>query len=116
MAPDGSRLGAWGSPPVHGHTVALQVGGRDVGALEMARRNPADTYTEADVRLLAAMAAQVAVLVRALELTQALQAQRDRVVAATRTCPIRILDRLREFCEWHGADHVPAGRRSRESS
>lgn len=83
-APDGSPLGVWGSPPVHGHTVALQVGGRDVGTLEVARRDPADSYAEADVRLLAAMAAQVAVLVRALELTQALQAQRDRVLAATR--------------------------------
>ena len=81
---DGSPLGAWGSPPVHGHTVALQVGGRDVGILEVARRDPVDTYTEADVRLLAAMAAQVAVLVRALELTRALQIQRDRVVAVTR--------------------------------
>lgn len=83
-APDGSPLGAWGSTPLDGHAVALRVGGRDVGSLEVARRDPADAYTGADVRLLAAMAAQVAVLVRALQLTQALQGQRDRVLAATR--------------------------------
>ncbi|MET8453965.1 sensor histidine kinase [Streptomyces sp. NPDC005209] len=82
-APDGRVLGSWGTAPSIGHTVALQVGGRDVGALQVAHRDPADTYAEADVRLLAAMAAQVAVLVRALELTELLEAQRDRVVAAT---------------------------------
>ncbi|MFD7341263.1 histidine kinase [Streptomyces violascens] len=84
VSPAGRQLGAWGSPPVHGHTLALAVGGQDAGTLEVARRNTADTYTEADVRLLSAMTAQIAVLVRALELTEALGAERDRVVAATR--------------------------------
>lgn len=83
-APDGRVLGSWGTAQSIGHTVALQVGGRDVGTLRVAHRDLADTYAEADVRLLAAMAAQVAVLVRALELTELLEAQRDRVVAATR--------------------------------
>ena len=45
---------------------------------------PGEPYTEGDRRLLAALAPQVAAVVRALELAEALEAERDRVVAATR--------------------------------
>ncbi|MFI6284525.1 ATP-binding protein [Streptomyces sp. NPDC051018] len=85
-APDGRVLGARGrTPAIGGHTVPLRVAGHTVGALRIARRNPGDDYSRADIRLLTAMAAQIAVLVRALHLAEALQRERDRVVAATHT-------------------------------
>lgn len=51
----------------------------------MAARRPGEQYTSAESRLLAALALQVAVVVRAVGLTEALEAERDRVVAATAT-------------------------------
>jgi len=69
----------------------LRVGGRDLGELRIAWRTPGEPYTDGDRRLLAALAPQVAVVVLALELAEALEAERDRVVAATR----RERDRLR---------------------
>jgi signal transduction histidine kinase len=52
--------------------------------LRIAPRTPGEPYGDGDRRLLAALASQVAVVVRALELAEALEAERDRVVAATR--------------------------------
>ncbi|MBM7807893.1 signal transduction histidine kinase [Geodermatophilus bullaregiensis] len=63
--------------------VPLRVGGRDVGALRVAERHPGEPFTAGDLRLLAALAPQVAVVVRALELTGSLERERDRVLAAT---------------------------------
>jgi signal transduction histidine kinase len=63
--------------------VPLRVGGRDVGSLRVAERHPGEPFTAGDLRLLAALAPQVAVVVRALELTGSLERERDRVLAAT---------------------------------
>ncbi|TFV72214.1 hypothetical protein E4P39_17115 [Blastococcus sp. CT_GayMR19] len=63
--------------------VALRVGGRDVGTLHVAERHPGEPFTAGDRRLLAALAPQVAVVVRALELTRSLERERDRVLTAT---------------------------------
>jgi signal transduction histidine kinase len=86
VAADGAVLAACGRHPAGStaETVPLRVGGRELGRLQVAARNPGEPYTDGDRRLLAALAPQVAVVVRALELAEALEAQRDRVVAATR--------------------------------
>jgi signal transduction histidine kinase len=65
--------------------VPLRVGGRDVGTLTVAERHPGEEFTAGDRRLLAALAPQVAVVVRALELTRSLERERDRVLTATHT-------------------------------
>jgi signal transduction histidine kinase len=86
VAPGGAVLAACGRRPADStaETVPLRVGGRDLGLLQIAPRSPGEPYTDGDRRLLAALAPQVAVVVRALELAEALEAERDRVVAATR--------------------------------
>ncbi|MGY5887518.1 histidine kinase [Geodermatophilus arenarius] len=63
--------------------VPLRVGGRDVGTLCVAERAPGEPFTAGDRRLLAALAPQVAAVVRALELTRSLERERDRVLTAT---------------------------------
>jgi signal transduction histidine kinase len=86
-AADGAVLATCGRRPVGGtaaEVVPLRVGGRELGRLQVAARSPAEPYTHGDRRLLAALAPQVAVVVRALELAEALEAERDRVVAVTR--------------------------------
>ncbi|TQN38073.1 histidine kinase/DNA gyrase B/HSP90-like ATPase [Blastococcus colisei] len=75
-----------GDPPTEeGGTVAmpLRVGGRDVGTLHVTERHPGEPFTAGDLRLLAALAPQVAVVVRALELAGWLERERDRVLTAT---------------------------------
>jgi signal transduction histidine kinase len=86
VAPDGSVLASHGADRVGGggELLALRVGGRDLGMLRIAPRSPGEPYSDGDRRLLAALAPQVAVVVRALELAEALEAERDRVVAVTR--------------------------------
>jgi signal transduction histidine kinase len=86
VAPNGSVLASHGADPAGrgGELLALRVGGRDLGLLQVAPRTPGEPYSEGDRRLLAALAPQVAAVVRALELAEALEAERDRVVAATR--------------------------------
>ena len=71
-APDGGAV-----------AVPLRVGGRDVGTLHVAERHPGEPFTTGDRRLLAALAPQVAVVVRALELAGSLERERNRVVTAT---------------------------------
>jgi signal transduction histidine kinase len=85
VAADGTVLAACGShtPDGTAETVPLRVGGRELGRLQIAPRGPGEPYTDGDRRLLAALAPQVAVVVRALELAEALEAERDRVVTAT---------------------------------
>jgi len=83
-APDGRLLASYGCPTT-GPAFPLRVGGLDVGALTVSARTPGESYTAGDQRLLGALVPQVAVVVRALELAEALEAERDRVVAATRT-------------------------------
>ncbi|RFU19784.1 sensor histidine kinase [Geodermatophilus marinus] len=63
--------------------VPLRVGGRDVGTLHVPERRPGEPFTAGDRRLLAALAPQVAVVVRALELTGRLERERERVLTAT---------------------------------
>jgi signal transduction histidine kinase len=63
--------------------VPLRVGGRDVGTLHIAERHPGEPFTAGDRRLLAALAPQVAVVVRALELAGSLDRERKRVLTAT---------------------------------
>jgi signal transduction histidine kinase len=61
----------------------LWFGGQQVGELRVAARRPGEAYTGAEKRLLAALALQVAVVVRAHDLTRALEGERDKVVSAT---------------------------------
>jgi signal transduction histidine kinase len=82
--PDGLLVASYGRPAT-GPTFTLRVGGLDVGALTVSARTPGESYTAGDHRLLGALVPQVAVVVRAIELAEALEAERDRVVAATRT-------------------------------
>ncbi|WP_138759478.1 sensor histidine kinase [Modestobacter altitudinis] len=63
--------------------VPLRVAGRDVGHLQVGARAPGEAFTAGDERLLAALAPQVAVVVRALQLARSLEQERDRVLAAT---------------------------------
>jgi len=81
---DGRELAAIGTM-TDGQVLPLRVSGRDVGTLRVAARRPGETYTDSDRLLLTALAPQVAVVVRALDLAEALEAERDRVVHATRT-------------------------------
>jgi signal transduction histidine kinase len=66
-------------------TLPLFFGGQHIGELRVAPRRPGEAYTSAESRLLAALAGQVAVVVRAYELTQELEAEHDRVLAAAET-------------------------------
>jgi signal transduction histidine kinase len=86
LAPDGSVLAAHGATPASSNAelLPLRVGGRELGVLQIAPRGVGEPYTDGDRRLLAALAPQVAVVVRALELAEALEAERDRVVTVTR--------------------------------
>ena len=83
LAPDGRELGAVGAEVRNGESLPLRVGGSQVGVLRVAARGPRDSYRDADRRLLNALAPSVAVVVRALDLTEALEVERDRVVAAS---------------------------------
>jgi signal transduction histidine kinase len=83
LSPDGKVLAAWG-PEAEGAQLTLRFSGTDVGVLRVADRSPGERYSGGDRRLLAALAPQVAVVVRALDLAEALESERDRVVAATR--------------------------------
>lgn len=67
-----------------GLSLPLRVSGHDVGTLIIAARSADEPYTVGDRRLLAALVPLVAVVVRALDLTEALERERDRVVTATR--------------------------------
>jgi len=84
IAPDGRPIAELGSA-APGSAFPLLVGGVNVGTLNVAVRAPGESYTKGDHRLLAAFVPQVAVVVRALDLAETLESERDRVVAATRT-------------------------------
>jgi len=64
--------------------VPLEFAGRRVGVLHVAAPSAEEGYGMAERRLLVALAAQLAVVVRAVELGVALEASRDRVVEAAR--------------------------------
>ena len=79
----GSVVASYGRPE-HGPSFPLRVGGVTIGSLEVAARTPGESFSASDERLLAILVPQVAVVCRALELSEALEAERDRVVDATR--------------------------------
>jgi signal transduction histidine kinase len=81
-SPGGRSIGCQGTMAATGTVLPLRVGGRDLGTLTVADRS-AGAYDDGELQLLAALALQVAALLRALELTEALEAERDRVVSAT---------------------------------
>lgn len=74
-----------GDPPVAGMCLPLRFAGAQVAELRIAELPAGEHYTVAEQRLLAALASQLAVVVRAVELGEALAAERSRVVNATRT-------------------------------
>ncbi|WP_369252211.1 sensor histidine kinase [Geodermatophilus amargosae] len=80
-----ARIGPPGRPVSSGGgaAVPLRVGGRHLGDLCVTERAPGEPFTAGDRRLLAALAPQVAAVVRALELTRSLERERDRVLIAT---------------------------------
>ncbi|MFE1292238.1 sensor histidine kinase [Streptomyces sp. NPDC058751] len=82
--PEGKALVVPAAPPGPSHRVELRLAGRALGMLTVAERTPGEPYGRDDKRLLAALAQQLAVIVRALELGEAVAAERDRVVEATR--------------------------------
>jgi signal transduction histidine kinase len=84
LSPDGRIVAEQGSD-ADGVHLPLCISGRQMGTLRVADRRPGEPYTSGDRRLLAALAPQVAVVVSALELGEALEAERDRVLGATRT-------------------------------
>jgi signal transduction histidine kinase len=67
-----------------GTTLTLEVAGRRVGELHVAAPSQEEQYGREERRLLAALAAQLAVVVRAVELGAAVEASRVRVVEAAR--------------------------------
>jgi signal transduction histidine kinase len=84
-APDGRVLAQVGAAPAGGGQTTdlpLRFGGTLLGELRVSARRPGETYTPADARLLAALALQVAVVLQAFQLTEQLEAERDRVVTA----------------------------------
>ena len=83
--PSGQQLAVVGKVPDTAVTLPLVVAGDPVGTLRVAPRVAGSAYSAADGRVLAALGPQVAVVVHALDLAGALEAQRDRVVAATRS-------------------------------
>lgn len=86
-APDGLVVAGYGlgfNSSIGGIDLPLCVSGRDVGTLHVVGRRGHEPFTAGDRRLLGALAPQVAVVVTALELSESLEAERDRVVRATR--------------------------------
>ncbi|MET9844747.1 sensor histidine kinase [Streptomyces ossamyceticus] len=82
--PDGAVRATAGPPPAPGLTLPLRLAGRPLGTLTVADRAPGEPYGRDDLRLLEALAQQVAVIARALELTDLVAAHRDQVIEATR--------------------------------
>ena len=82
VAPDGRTLGETGVL-AQGVSMKLTVSGQSVGTVQVADRTPGSSFGPADRQLLDLLAQQLAVVVHALQLAAALQAERDRVIAAT---------------------------------
>ena len=85
LAPDGRVLGTFGVEAVNRTVLPLAFGGLPVGDLVVFGPPDGERYSYSGLRLLGALAPQIAVIVRALDLTEALEAERDRVLAATMT-------------------------------
>lgn len=85
VGPDGHLLARVGEPGGDGPNVPLVVSGRAVGTLHLAEHKHTEPYGASQLRMLEVLAPQTAVVVRALELAQRLQQERDLVVTATRS-------------------------------
>jgi signal transduction histidine kinase len=88
IAPDGELIGRAGADLPNGAryvSLPLEFGGQVIGELRVSNRGAHDAYSRPEHRLLSALAHQVAVIVRALGLAEALEAERDRAVTAIRT-------------------------------
>jgi signal transduction histidine kinase len=89
VAPDGRTVAtavgaaAIGYEPGGFVELPLLLEGRPLGTLRVGDRDPAHPYADDDLRLLRLLAPQLAAVVRAVDLAEALQRERDRVVAAT---------------------------------
>jgi signal transduction histidine kinase len=82
-ATDGRLLATSGVPAAPADDLPLLVGGTDLGVLRVSWRTPGEPFGDQDRKLLTALAQQVAVVVRAQDLAEALEAERDRVLTAT---------------------------------
>jgi signal transduction histidine kinase len=78
----GAVAASVGTGATPGFTADLAVGGTRVGVLEVGARWPGARYGVRDERMLRALAAQIAAVVRAQRLTEQVEAQRDAVVDA----------------------------------
>jgi signal transduction histidine kinase len=78
----GGEMARWGQP-VDGPRLELDLpfAGESIGRLRVQARDPAEPFSTADRALLESLARQVSVAARAVALTQALQASRERLVA-----------------------------------
>ena len=81
--PDARRLARVGEPTAVVEVVPLRHGGLTLGTLTVGPRRGQSRVTDADARLLAALAPQLAVVVRSQTLTFELERERNRVTAAT---------------------------------
>jgi signal transduction histidine kinase len=85
VASDGHVVSSVGTDPASYEIGPLRFGGQNLGTLQLATRYaPPQSRSPAERRLHAALTSQVAVVVRAVKLTEELKAERDRVVTATR--------------------------------
>ncbi|GID31521.1 ATP-binding protein [Paractinoplanes brasiliensis] len=84
ISPDGRTLARTGIDVDSHVAFPLRFGGREIGELRIATPQAGEHYSTADRRLLTALAAQLAVVASATELTEALETERNRVVEATR--------------------------------
>ncbi|HEX6710815.1 MAG TPA: GAF domain-containing sensor histidine kinase [Rubrobacter sp.] len=73
---------AQGTPTGEETALPLTYGGRTIGELTLAPREPGDAFTPADMRLLRDLARQAEVAVHAVRLTADLQRSRERLVTA----------------------------------
>jgi signal transduction histidine kinase len=84
ISPEGEPLARAGEEPARYLALPLGFGGTEIGELRVAQPPGGGRYTGANLRLLRALAAQLALVVSANQLTEALEAERIRVVTATR--------------------------------
>jgi signal transduction histidine kinase len=85
VASDGRVVSSVGAGPAGYEIGSLRFGGRDLGTLRLATRyRPPEALSVAERHLHAALTAQIAVVMLAVNLTEELKAERDRVVTATR--------------------------------
>lgn len=82
---DGRILAQAGTFPSTGSVaLPLLAGGQHLGELQISPRRPGERYSVADAHLIQALAPQVALAVRLVDLARELENQRDRVVGARR--------------------------------